>query len=194
MSKLRVAIFFFALLAVFGLGLLVSRLLPYLIPQPSGKTLANTSTVITQIQNLNELVTIKYVLEKVVVWEDAKWYGNNRVVLIANGIVKAGIDFKQMTAQDVQVNNQSLTLRIPHAIVTDAYLDDRKTQVFENKSGLVRPFDKDLEQEARKQAVGELLKAARSNGIQREADERASLQLHALFSQAGFTNITVDFK
>jgi len=37
------------------------------------------------------------VLEKVVILEDAKWYGENRVLLLAHGIVKAGMDLKRVT-------------------------------------------------------------------------------------------------
>ena len=41
-------------------------------------------------------MTVKYVLEKVVVLEDAKWYGENRVILVAHGIVKAGVDLQKL--------------------------------------------------------------------------------------------------
>ena len=52
-------------------------------------------------------------------------------------------------------------------------------------TGLLRAFDKDLEQNARRQAVDDLRMAARHNGIQGDAEERARLQLTQLFHQLG---------
>jgi len=64
----------------------------------SGLHMENTATVVEQVQTLSDLVTVKYVLEKVVILEDVKWYGENRVLLLAHGIVKAGIDLKRINA------------------------------------------------------------------------------------------------
>ncbi|MPN51458.1 hypothetical protein SDC9_199104 [bioreactor metagenome] len=62
----------------------------------------------------------------------------------------------------------------------------------ERTTGLLRVFDKDLEQTARQQAVDDIRRAARNAGIQKEADKRARLQLEVLFRQMGFTE--VEFK
>jgi hypothetical protein len=50
----------------------------------------------------------------------------------------------------------------------------------------LRAFDKDLEQNARRQAVDDLRIAARSNRIYEDAEERARLQLANLFHQLGY--------
>ena len=42
---------------------------------------------------------------------------------------------------------------LPPPELTDAYLDDRRSQVIDHTTGLLREFDKDLEQTAREQAV-----------------------------------------
>ena len=55
-----------------------------------GPKFYNTATVLVQVQTLSQLVTVKYVMEKVVALEDVQWYGESRVLLIAHGIVKAG--------------------------------------------------------------------------------------------------------
>ena len=88
----------------------------------------NTATVVQQVQTLSDLVTVKYVMEKVVIFEDAKWYGENRVLLLAHGIVKAGIDLKRLKPGDVQVSGKSIRIRLPSPQVTDAYLDDQQTR------------------------------------------------------------------
>jgi hypothetical protein len=149
----------------------------------------NTVTVVQQIQTLSDLVTVKYVVEKVVVLEDVKWYGESRVLLLAHGVVKAGIDLKNLQPNDVKISGKKITFRLPTPIITDAYLDERQTQVIDHTTGLLREFDKDLEQTARKTAVADLRLAARQNGILNDADERARLQLALFFHQAGYEQV-----
>lgn len=171
------------------IGLIFGRLL---LPQGSVPLIANTTTIVKQIQSLNELSTVRYTLEKVVILEDVKWYGGNRVVLVASGVVKAGVDLGKMSEGDVQISGDVLTIKLPKAEVLDAYLKDRETQVLDRSTGLFREFDKDLEQEARKQAVGQMLIAAKKNGIVADAEERAALQLQAFFGKLGFKEVRIE--
>ena len=146
----------------------------------------NTATLLKQVQTLSDLVTVKYVLEKVIILEDVRWYGENRVLLVAHGIVKAGIDLREIKADDVRLEDRKVILKLPRAKITDAYLDDHQTRVVDRTTGILRTFDKDLEQNARRQAVDDLRIAARFNGIYEDAAERARLQLSGFFHQLGF--------
>jgi hypothetical protein len=159
-----------------------------------GLSLASTATVVKQVQTLADLVTVKYVMEKVVVLQDAKWYGENRVLLLAHGVVKAGIDLKGLAPGDVVVSGKKIYLHLPPPRVTDAYLDDKLTQVIDHTTGLLRTFDKDLEQVARQNAVDDIQRAARNSGILKDADDRAKLQLALFLHQAGFEQIEFDGK
>jgi hypothetical protein len=167
------------------LGLIISRWLK----TGSGLRFENTATVVEQVQTLSDLVTVKYVLEKVVILEDAKWYGENRVLLLAHGIVKAGIDLKRITADDVTISGKTIRLRLPPPQIMDAYLDDKNSQVIDHATGLLRTFDKDLEQTARQNAVDDIRRAARADGILDEADKRARLELELFLRQAGFEQV-----
>ncbi|MFM8357535.1 MAG: DUF4230 domain-containing protein, partial [Verrucomicrobiota bacterium] len=96
------------------------------------------------------------------------------------------IDLGRLGPGDLDVRGRRLVLALPRAQLTDVYLDDRRTQVVERSTGLLRTFDKDLEQDARKQAVEALKLGARDSGILKDAEDRARLQLTALFQAAGF--------
>src|SRR5213076_3084237 len=145
----------------------------------------NSTTILKQVLTLSQLVTVKYVLEKVVILEDIKWYGENRVLLVAHGVVKAGVDLQEIKPEDVRVDDKKVLVKLPPARITDVYLDDKKTRVVDRTTGLLRAFDKDLEQSARRQAVEDLSISARVNGINGDAEERARLQLTNLFHQLG---------
>jgi Protein of unknown function (DUF4230) len=152
----------------------------------------DTVSVVQQIQTLSELVTVKYVVEKVVILDDEKWYGESRVLLLAHGVVKAGIDLKKLSASDVRVAGKKIFIHLPDPQITDAYLDDRQTRVIDHTTGLLREYDKDLEQSARETAVLDLRMAARQNGILNDADERARLELAVFLHQAGYDQIEFD--
>ncbi len=155
----------------------------------SGLSQENTATVIQQVQTLSDLVTVKYVLEKVVILNDVKWYGENRVFLLAHGIVKAGLDLKRITADDVTISGKKICLRLPPPQITDAYLDEPQSQVIDHTTGLLRAFDKDLEQTARQNAVDDIRRAARTDGILDEADKRARLELELFLRHVGFEQV-----
>ncbi len=192
----RIAFAFSAVALVFLFGLLVGVLFQKFSGAKPPPQIYNTSTVITQVQGLSELVTVKYVMEKVVILEVPSesvlaqiFAGQSRLMLLAHGIIKAGIDFQQLGTNDLRIEGKKILFKMPPAKITDSYLDDTKTQVLERTTGLFRPFDRNLEQNARRQAVDDLKRSARYNGILKEADDRARTQLVHLFHQLGFSEV-----
>ncbi len=189
MQKLRPILVLMVLLVILGVGLWLGFSGSKWLGWVGGKRPFNTATVLRQVQTISQLVTVKYVMEKVVVLEDVKWFGESRVLLVAHGIVKAGVDLGELRAEDLQVSGTKITVRLPPPQITDTYLDDHQTRVVERSTGLLRLFDKDLEQNARQQAVADIRRAARTAGILKDADERARAQLKALFLQMGFDQV-----
>ena len=185
MQKLRVVLALIAVAVVFLLGIWLGIVGPHFLTAGSGPKAMSSATVLRQVQTLSQLVTVKYVMEKVVVMEDVKWFGDNRVLLVASGVVKAGVNFDQLKPEDLQVSEKKVSIRLPAPQVTDAYLDERQTRVIERTTGLLRSFDKDLEQNARQIAVDDIRRAARTAGILKDADERAQAQLKNFFGQMG---------
>jgi hypothetical protein len=186
----NVALFLAILL---GLALMIWVVLPRLAVSGSSPRINNTATLLKQVQTLSQLVTVKYVLEKVILLEDPKWYGESRVLMVAHGIVKAGVDLSEIRPQDINldVSRKKVLLKLPPARITDAYLDDKHTQIVERTTGVLRAFDKDLEQNARRQAVDDINRAARNSGILKDAEDRASAQLTNLFRQLGFEEVEI---
>lgn len=169
------------------LGLTVARW------RGSGLRVENTATIIQQVQTLSDLVTVKYVMQKVELVDSppestlGKFIqGDNKVLLLAQGVVKAGIDLKKIAPGDVTISGKSLTIKLPPARITDAYLDDAQTKVIERTTGFLRSLDKDLEQTTRQYAVDDIRRAAQQSGILNDANERARTELRTFFQQAGF--------
>jgi hypothetical protein len=155
--------------------------------------MANTVTILHQVQSLSQLVTVKSTFQKYVDFRDTRWYpgGENKVLFLALGVVKAGINMTNIQPSDIQISGKKLTLLLPHPVITDVYLDDHHSQVLERSTGILRAFDKDLEQNARQQAVDELRVLALDEEILRDAQDRAKALLTALFLQTGFTEVEI---
>ena len=136
MLKTRLLLVALVLAIALGLGLVAGLLLPQWLGIQPKPQFFNTATVIKQVQSLSQLVTVKYVLEKVVVFEDVKWFGESRVLLVAHGIVKAGVDLQKLKPDDISVSGKKISIKLPPARPLDAYLDDKKTQIIERSTGL----------------------------------------------------------
>jgi hypothetical protein len=185
-----------AVVALFLAGLYFGSKLPRLFGPKGATRTYDTPVLLQQVQTLSELVTVKYVVEKVEVWQDPPSglltqfvAGDNRILLLARGTVKAGVDFGQLKPADLKVDGKTLWINLPAARITDSYLDDKETKVIERTTGFLRSFDKDLEQNVRRTAVEDMRQAASRGGILRDANDRARTQLAGFFHALGFEKV-----
>jgi hypothetical protein len=192
MKAVRLAILCFLIFCIFAGGLFIGSLFRKSAPTPP--QILPTATILKQVQTLSELVTVKYVLEKIVVLEDTKWYGENRVVLVAHGVAKGGVDFTKVSPDDIQASQNKITMRLPKPVLLEAFLDERKTQVMEHSTGVLRTFDKNLQKNARMQALAAITRGARELGIERDAEENARKQITGLLHQLGFAEVELQFR
>ena len=197
MANPRRALVIMAVAALFLVGLYFGSKLPRWFGNKAGATRTyDTPVLVQQVQTLSELVTVKYVVEKVEIWQDppsgliAQFVaGDNKILLLARGVVKAGVDLRQLKPEDLRVDGKTIWINLPAARVTDAYLDDQETKVIERTTGFLRSFDKDLEQNIRRTAVDDMRQSASRGGILRDANERARTQLASFFKLMGFERV-----
>lgn len=159
----------------------------------------NTSrdSVIKEIQELGNLETASYSIEKIVeAGENRSAFQNllfgDRILLIANGKIVAGVNMSGITQNDVSINDKELSITLPPAVILLSTLDNSKTKVYDRTKGLLNPGDKDLESQARDQALNAITQAACEGGILVEARENAIERVTQLFKFAGFTTVTVN--
>jgi hypothetical protein len=170
------------------LGTQVSELLhptPTIIPDPV--------TIISEVQALARLETIRYTVEKVITAETnqgslAALFGD-RLLFVAHGYVIAGIDMNKIKPEDLQLDGEVLKVRLPAAEVLVATLDNDKSYVYDRQTGLFTQGDPNLETQARQVAEQEILKAAIADGILDNAATNAQTYLRWFFETLGYKQV-----
>ena len=126
--KQRLAMIALVLTMIFALGLVLGVFLPRWAGFSAAPKGYSSAALLQQVKTVSELVTVQYVIEKVVVLEDVKWIaglGENRVLMIAHGIVKAGLDLSELQPGDLQASGKKVVIKLPSAKIIEAYLDDK---------------------------------------------------------------------
>jgi len=167
---------------------------PWIFEEQPART--TTSPVVVEgIQDLDQLTTVRW-RESVVITRGSggsqfeKFFAGEKVLLVAVGEVEAGVDLAKMGRDDVRVNGESVTIRLPEPEVLSTSLDEDDTRVYDRDFGLLnlRPDD-DLVEDARDTAEDEVEAAARENGIVGQAEGNAEDSIRAFVRSLGFEKV-----
>ncbi len=150
--------------------------------------------VVRRIQQLQRLETVVYSMDKIVVGQrEGKilpdFLVGDRLLLLAQGQVVAGVDFSQLQLTDVSLDRKTIRVRLPAAEVFFTRLDSQNTRVYSRETGLLVPVDPTLETEVRQQAEQQLHDAALQDGILNTAQQNARTTLAGLLKGLGFENV-----
>lgn len=175
----------------------VSDLVRSLIVPATPVYIPSPSTIVLQINNLSRLETASIEMEKVITAErnqEALWgLLGESMVFVANGKVIAGVDFSEMTVDDIQVYGpDTVMIRLPQARVFDDLpaLDTGKSYVAHRGTGLLTRADASLETEVRQLAETTIREAARESGLVELANNNAQNYLRDFLMSLGFTSVT----
>ncbi len=193
-----VVLFILIGLALPGLGTslfqgLVQAPLKIVQPPPSTPTIIVLPTVINQIKPLGQLHTASYFLSTVVDTQMPVGALSQvqRVLLVACGMVDAGVDLSKIAPQDILTTGDKVTIRLPDAeVFTSQLFDDRKcTYVVLRDEGVLLPPNTVLETAAREAAVANFKETALANGILEQARMNAEGELRRLLTMVGYREI-----
>lgn len=159
---------------------------------------ARTTTgpvVVEGIKDLNQLATVRW-RESVIVTRESggteleRFLVGEKVLLVAAGNVEAGVDLQEMGRDDVRVNGETVTIRLPDPEVFSAGLDEDATRVYDREFGILnlRPDD-ELAEEARAAAVEKIEQAARDEEILVQAERNAENGVRAFVTSLGFEEV-----
>lgn len=200
-STLVMALLIVALSVALGIG--ISRFdfmarLPVVGPFLFEEQPARTTTgpvVVEGIRDLNQLATVRWTESVLITRESGgtgfeRIFSGERVLLIAVGEVEAGVNLADMGEDDVQVDGDRVTIRLPEPEILSTSLEEDETRVYDRDFGSLnfRPDD-ELVEEARGEAEDEVEQAARENGILDYAQRNAEDSIRAFVTTLGFEEV-----
>lgn len=205
---LRIFWFLIALVAFLwlwhsGKRLLVERGLRELTSRLRGRILTVTpsaTVVVQKLQALSRLETARFVSQHLVeVKSESTWLpsflASERLLLVAQVEVVSGIDMSEISSSDIQVSGDKVTIILPEPKIFSVKIDESGTRVFLRERGwLVFNPDKDLERQARMQAINEAKQAALREGLISFARQGAEENLRGFLRALGFKEIEIRWR
>jgi hypothetical protein len=179
---------------IVGLGVTCVYLYYFGGRQPVVRRLVDAPAVVKEIQQLNELVTVKYSIQKVVGLKEEKVpFGAEQILLMVQADVLGGIDLTALSTSDVQVMaNNTVIVTLPPPKVMHVYVDEKQTRVWDRSKTWWTPwvpYNPELEQKARLDALEAVQAAALEMGILSNAQENAEKTIRGFLHTVGVESV-----
>ncbi len=196
-----------ALILVVGIGAKVSGLLPS-IHNPFQKKTTDKSqpTLLLSIQDLSRFEAASGNFQVIIDQKESVKYipdfiYSDRVLFVAAGSVDAYVDFSDIAAGDMKVDQAAKTveLHLPAPQLEAVNLDQDKSEVYDESQGLSNKvhdfFANDPNKLAKFYQLGEdkITQAAKDSDLAARAAENTKKMLDQLLKSLGYTTVTVIF-
>ncbi len=167
---------------------------------------ADVTTVVKQIQEASELVTVKFLgvmtaskteLGAIKLGGIEIGTGSTEVVCAIVGEVIAGVDLQKLTAEDVSLKNNRLEITLPPPAILNLEntIVEGKTRCADSKNGLFPPDTAlQLSDQLMEDARERIQRDACDAKILSEANQNAKKALGLLFSLAGYDSVTINVR
>lgn len=168
-----------ALLGVLGVVFYTNQLKNPSIGDPG-------SLIVRQIKDVSELTTAMFEMDAVVpVTEKGFLNLESKLLYVAHGNVRVGVDLKEFQNTDVQVEGDKITVTLPPLKVLDSKLDLAHSSVYSYDRGFLGwgPDVVNLQAQAQREALKRVEKAACQNWLIKTASERVEKTVEHLLSQ-----------
>jgi Protein of unknown function (DUF4230) len=164
----------------------------------------NTPVLIKEINELSQLVTVTAYDEVVV--DSVKFDANDltvrtitgitmnplkpafeRLVLIVKGIIVAGTDLKQLKNDDIFIKEDSVSVRLPRAVILDAIVNPSGFETFIETG----EWNNDAVGKVKIKARDKMINRALSNKILEKAEAKAKFLMENFLKSSGFRKVDV---
>ena len=158
------------------------------------------TVIINQIRGASELTTAVFTMEAVVPASHDRKFGEvaiatTKLLYIAHGEVKAGVDLSQLTGGDVTVSDNTVQIQLPPPQILDRKIDVERSRVYDYNRGFLGlgpDTAPQLQTLAQRRTLEKIVTAACSQGILNDANERAEVAIAQLLTIAGYEAVEVE--
>ena len=175
---------------------LAAAIAGFLIRQQVPRSAFSSPTILAQVQQLSQLTTVRYTVQKIVtLTEEKKPLGSESILLIVQARVEAGIDLSAIREQDIIVApDGTVTIALPRPTILNAAIDEKDTKVWDRQKTWWTPwvpYSLDLEKKARLAGLETAKAGAIEMGILPAAQHNAESAIRSLLGLAGIRKVVI---
>jgi hypothetical protein len=156
--------------------------------------------IVERIRNIQELSTAVQTIETIVPASAERKLGNlslatTRLLYIARGEVRAGVDLSQLTNSDIKVTQNSIVINLPPAKILDSKIDVNNSRVYDYNRGFLNlgpDIAPQLQTLAQRKTLVKIVNTACQENILEEANIKAKEAIAHLLTNTGYQKIQVN--
>ncbi|MBX3254184.1 MAG: DUF4230 domain-containing protein [Chitinophagaceae bacterium] len=152
---------------------------------------------ILALKEMNELVTVEYIVSKIIKANDNKtWYkfGDRKILMTCQATLKGGIDLSKIDETKVSINNKEISVVLPRATLLSINIKPEDIKVAYEEVGALRSgFSSQERDELASQAQMQIQSSADSLGVLRTAEANAGIFVSNFLRNLGYEKVTVKF-
>ena len=108
----------------------------------SGRNVTIVSTLTDSFKSIAELNTLRVSMSGVVEGVDESFWGDNKVLIVAQGYAVYGVD---LSTADIVVTPDAVTITVNEPVMNEAFIDMQDSYVYENEFTGLRVHDEKAE-------------------------------------------------
>lgn len=169
-------------------------------PQPIIPKIDLSTSVVDKIRGIEELTTTVYTVETIVPTSADRKLGEltlatTKLLYIARGEVRAGIDLSKLKNKDVTVSNNILEIDLPAPEILDSKIDVAHSRVYDYDRGFLGlgpDIAPQLQTLAQKQTLSKIVTTACQEGVLNTANDRAKNAISQLLTTHNYDRVLVN--
>ncbi len=169
-------------------------------PQPLKPQINVSSLVVDKIRGIQELTTTVYTVETIVPTSADRKVGEftlatTKLLYVARGEVRAGIDLSQLTDRDVSVTNNILEIDLPAPQILDSKIDVVRSRVYNYDRGFLGlgpDVAPQLQTLAQQQTLTKIVNTACNEGVLNVANDRAKNTIARLLATTNYDRVQIN--
>lgn len=156
--------------------------------------------IVQRLRNIQELSTTVLNTETIVPASAERKIGEfplatTRLLYIARGEIRAGIDLAELEYSDVKVNNNQLEINLPAAKILDSKIDVNRSRVYDYDRGFLNlgpDVAPQLQTAAQQKTLTEMVNTACREGILNQANSEAKETIAQIFASTNYQEVKVN--
>jgi hypothetical protein len=157
------------------------------------------SLIVSQVRGASELTTAVFTMEAVVPTRQERkvagyTIGSTTLMYIAYGEVRAGVDLKDLTPNNVKIVNDTIELQLPPPRILDSKIDVNRSKVYDYDRGFLGlgpDTAPQLQSLAQQETLKKIREAACQQNLLAQANDRAALTVEKLLNTAGYKQVEI---